>query len=259
MWDDTDYEEVEHHPGHQVPHSHHPVGVPGYVQPQALQMPNRHHNPHEAMQMQMAAHHQQMTHHQHHDPTQHHHHHDPYDHGAPPMQPEKKRRRKKDPNEPKRPLTPFMWFSTTNRESIKGTLTNASFTEVAKALGEKWKMMDELAKAPYVKVAADDKKRYIRQMECYMPSDDYLMTKKQKKKRKDPDHPKKPLSAFMLFLQEHRAAIRANNPGQNVGAISKIGGEMWKTMTDEQKAPYHRRQEQEKHRYQVQMRAYKGY
>lgn len=172
--------------------------------------------------------------------------------------PEKKRRRKKDPNEPKRPLTPFMWFATTNRESIKSSLTDASFTEVAKALGAKWKLMDDLAKAPYVKVAADDKKRYIRQMECYMPSDDYIQAKKTKKRR-DPEQPKKPLSAFMLFMQEHRQAIRANNPGNNVGAISKIGGEMWKSMTEEQKAPYRRRQEQEKHRYQVQMRAYKGY
>lgn len=113
-------------------------------------------------------------------------------------------------------------------------------------------------------------------MECYMPSDDFLMTKKQRKK-KDPDHPKKPLSAFMLFMQEHRPAIRANNPGSNVGVISKVAGEMWKSMTEDQKAPYRQRQEQEKHRvsnfcdillefysisflqYQVQMRAYKGF
>lgn len=172
---------------------------------------------------------------------------------------EKKRRRKKDPNEPKRPLTPFMWFSTTNRESIKSTLTDNSFAEVARAIGLKWKEMDDLAKAPYVKVAADDKKRYIRQMENYLPSEEYAAPRRKKKITRDPNLPKKPLSAFMLFMQEHRPTIRASNPGANVGVVSKVAGEMWKTMTDEQKLPYQRRQEQEKHRYQVQMRAYKGF
>ena len=58
-------------------------------------------------------------------------------------------------------------------------------------------------------------------------------TKKGRKRaKKDPNAPKKPLSAYMLFLQDKRADIKAKYPGCSVADIAKKGGEMWNAQKD---------------------------
>ena len=54
------------------------------------------------------------------------------------------------------------------------------------------------------------------------------------------DRPKRPLSAYMLWLNENREAIKKENPGSKVTDIAKRGGELWRGLKDksewEQKA-----------------------
>ena len=49
-----------------------------------------------------------------------------------------------------------------------------------------------------------------------------------KKAAKDPNAPKRPLSAFFLFSQDERPHIKAKNPSMSVGDISKQIGARWK-------------------------------
>ena len=53
-----------------------------------------------------------------------------------------------------------------------------------------------------------------------------------KKNKKDPKAPKKPLSAYMLWLQEVRPSLKKKYPGFSVAEIAKKAGEKWKTVTD---------------------------
>ncbi|XP_037949112.1 high mobility group protein Z [Teleopsis dalmanni] len=54
------------------------------------------------------------------------------------------------------------------------------------------------------------------------------------------ERPKRPLSAYMLWLNENREQIKKDNPGSKVTDIAKKGGELWRAMKDksewEQKA-----------------------
>lgn len=59
---------------------------------------------------------------------------------------------------------------------------------------------------------------------------------KKKRSKKDPNAPKKPLSAYMAWLQENREAIKRKYPGSSVAEVAKRAGEMWKTITAEEKA-----------------------
>lgn len=59
---------------------------------------------------------------------------------------------------------------------------------------------------------------------------------RKKRSKKDPNAPKKPLSAYMLWLQENREAIKRKYPGSSVTDVSKKAGEMWKTVTAEEKS-----------------------
>ena len=54
--------------------------------------------------------------------------------------------------------------------------------------------------------------------------------------KKDPDAPKKPLSAYMLWLQNSRPAIKKKLPGATIGEIGKKAGEMWKALNPEEKS-----------------------
>ncbi len=54
----------------------------------------------------------------------------------------------------------------------------------------------------------------------------------QKGKKKDPNAPKRPSTGFFIWLAEHRADIKADNPGLPVTGIGKIAGERWKKLSD---------------------------
>ncbi|XP_012256415.2 FACT complex subunit Ssrp1 [Athalia rosae] len=55
------------------------------------------------------------------------------------------------------------------------------------------------------------------------------------KKEKDENKPKRPTTAFMLWLNETREQIKADNPGIVVTDIAKKGGEMWRALSDKSK------------------------
>ncbi|XP_076150057.1 FACT complex subunit SSRP1 [Alosa pseudoharengus] len=52
--------------------------------------------------------------------------------------------------------------------------------------------------------------------------------RKKEKRSKDKGAPKRPMSAYMLWLNASRERIKAENPGISITEISKKAGEMWK-------------------------------
>ncbi|TDG40685.1 hypothetical protein AWZ03_012891 [Drosophila navojoa] len=46
------------------------------------------------------------------------------------------------------------------------------------------------------------------------------------------DKPKRPLSAYMLWLNSAREGIKRENPGIKVTEVAKRGGELWRAMKD---------------------------
>jgi len=80
----------------------------------------------------------------------------------------KKKKKKKDPNAPKRNQSAYFLFSNKNREKIKGELgEGCRITEIASALGAKWRGMNDKDKAPYAELAVKDKERYQKEMAEY--------------------------------------------------------------------------------------------
>ncbi|XP_041565939.1 high mobility group protein D-like [Drosophila elegans] len=46
------------------------------------------------------------------------------------------------------------------------------------------------------------------------------------------DKPKRPLSAYMLWLNSAHESIKRENPGIKVTEVAKRGGELWRAMKD---------------------------
>lgn len=46
------------------------------------------------------------------------------------------------------------------------------------------------------------------------------------------EKPKRPLSAYMLWLNDNRESIKRENPGIKVTEVAKRGGELWRALKD---------------------------
>ncbi|XP_006643849.1 FACT complex subunit SSRP1-A [Oryza brachyantha] len=79
----------------------------------------------------------------------------------------RKPKKKKDPNAPKRAMTPFMYFSMAERATMKNNNPDLPTTEIAKKLGEMWQKMTAEEKQPYIQQSQVDKKRYEKESAVY--------------------------------------------------------------------------------------------
>ncbi|CAN0890438.1 FACT complex subunit SSRP1 [Linum grandiflorum] len=81
--------------------------------------------------------------------------------------------------------------------------------------------------------------------------------RKQPKKKKDPNAPKKAMTSYVIFCQRERETIKKENPGISFGEISKALGDKWKTMSAEEKQPYSEMAKADSKRYQEEASGYK--
>ncbi|KAL1561490.1 HMG1/2-like protein [Salvia divinorum] len=83
------------------------------------------------------------------------------------------------------------------------------------------------------------------------------MSKKDKKAAKDPNKPKRPPSAFFVFMEDFRKQYKEKHPtNKSVAAVGKAGGDKWKSLSEGEKAPYVAEAEKRKEAYERNMEAY---
>lgn len=64
------------------------------------------------------------------------------------------------------------------------------------------------------------------------------LQKRKEKRLRDPDAPKRPPSAYLLFQNEVRQEIRKKHPGMPYSEVLGKVSEAWKALTDEQRRVY---------------------
>jgi len=82
--------------------------------------------------------------------------------------------------------------------------------------------------------------------------------KKERKRKpeKDPNKPKKPQTAFLLFLNKNRISFNEEAGTKNPGEIGKLASEKWKALSDEDKEPFVKEADTAKAAYDVEMKKY---
>ncbi len=116
--------------------------------------------------------------------------------------------------------------------------------------------MTEKEKKRFADMAEKDKARYEKEMSTYTPPAGESGSKKRKKK--DPNAPKRPLSAFFLFCHDERPGVKAIHPNYGVGDVAKELGERWNKVTPDIKQKYEAKAQLEKGRYEKDMANYKN-
>jgi len=148
---------------------------------------------------------------------------------------------------------------------------DAAPADMMKLLAEGWKLVTPNEKLKCEKEAKTLKEKYKVDMEEYKknkPSseeesegegDKKKKAKKggkKEKKPKDPNAPKRPLSNYMLYSGDKRAALKEDQPSLTVPEIGKLLGEMWKGESEDVKAKYTKKAAKAKEEHTVALAKY---
>ena len=77
------------------------------------------------------------------------------------------------------------------------------------------------------------------------------------KRKRDPNAPKRPLTAFMYFAREERPKVMKDNPNFSVPEIGRELGARWRKLEDNERAKFDALAAKDRARYQAQMKKYK--
>ena len=75
------------------------------------------------------------------------------------------------------------------------------------------------------------------------------------KSKKDPNQPKRPQSAYFLWLNQHREQIKEEHPGISITELTKKAGEMWRDLKD--KSEWEAKAAKEKQKYEEAMKVWR--
>lgn len=154
--------------------------------------------------------------------------------------PKKKRRKgtKKPPDAPKRFKSSFIFFSMAKHKEIKERLASGSdikVTNITSMVSEAWRTLEPSERQKFEEMSREDKERYDIEKQNYVPPPGMALTSKRKR---DPDAPKRPMSAYLSYANKLRGKVKSENPDCSNGEISKILSNMWKGMSDDQRKEY---------------------
>jgi len=207
----------------------------------------------------------------------------------PPIKPPTVAKRKKDPDAPKRPMSAFLDYSKTFRSQV--ILNNPDVKdnkEISKLLGSMWRNASEHEKKPFVDKELGAREEYNEEMRQWKRSreghgpamvyprpqekiryegmDDAMFhdsslkvpSIKPKRGKKDPEAPKRPMSAFLDYSKTFRSQVIHNNPHvKDNKEISKILGMLWRNASEDEKKPFVDKELHAREEYNESMRQWK--
>lgn len=143
----------------------------------------------------------------------------------------KKNKKSRDPNRPKRAMTPFLYYACEQRAILKQQGRKMALTEQSRYIAGLWKNISD--KTKYIQQSDKDKDRYREQMAVYQP----------------PYKIKRPRSSYAFFMQDRRAEIAKQFPNKTPRELMANIATVWKEYDDNVKEKYMAMARQDKERY----------
>lgn len=178
----------------------------------------------------------------------------------------------KDPNAPKKPLTPFFAFKAKVYNRVLKSMPNGySIGQLTKKISAEWQSLPEAEKTAYSTTYAEQQKKYQKLFNAYkltgnyqkqqLKLKDYKIEKSKKKGDtkfpKDENAPKKSPTAYFCFMSEKREGLKAQNPDLPHKELVKKMAKVWNDMSEEEKKPYVTEATKKKQAWTKAMEAYK--
>ncbi|XP_015174282.1 PREDICTED: transcription factor A, mitochondrial [Polistes dominula] len=151
------------------------------------------------------------------------------------------------PNKPKRPLTPFFRYMKEIRPRVVSEYPGHKSNEIVKLISQRWASEDPGYKFKLNKEYDIEYKEYMNKIVEYEKTitpeqrEHYIMTKKNLNKKKDkqatqlPGKPKKPPSAFILYMLHVKSTQQST---VNNREFLKMLSIQWKTLNEQDKKQF---------------------
>ena len=143
----------------------------------------------------------------------------------------------------KRPTSAYFFFCGDRRESFKKEFPSFSMTDSTKKMSEEWNNLDLKKKKKFNDLAAKDKERYETE-KAAAPSNN-------KKQKVDNGGLKRPLSAYFIFLDDRRDAIKKEKPALKHLELVQAMGKEWQDMDAKKKQKYEKQAKELKDKYDI--------
>lgn len=174
-------------------------------------------------------------------------------------------RKSKDPNCPKKPGNAYILFGNDQRDKLKTEDPTLAAKDVMTRIGKLWHDVSEKDKAYYDEKSKQLMLQYKKELQSYKdqnPDWEEHMAgkpdgKKVKKIKKDPNEPKRPSSAYILFGNSRREMLKKENENLSAKEIMTEIGAMWQAASDEEKAPFIEKAKELQEQFKIDMEDYK--
>ncbi|OZJ04892.1 hypothetical protein BZG36_02518 [Bifiguratus adelaidae] len=79
----------------------------------------------------------------------------------------RKKKKSKMEGTPKHPMSAYLYFTASVRPELLASQPRLTVADISRATSERWRTMDQISKAPWIRRAEKDKERYAREMELF--------------------------------------------------------------------------------------------
>ncbi len=147
----------------------------------------------------------------------------------------------KDPNKPKRGKSAYLFFCEDKREEVKQEFEDSggsySTKDVTCKLAQLWNELkeDSARKSEmegYEEKAQEAKEKYDSEMAGYVPPTDQEL-KKESKKKKDPNAPKRAKSSYLFFCEKNRDNVKMELENPTPTEVTRELGNRWQDLTSD--------------------------
>jgi len=148
---------------------------------------------------------------------------------------QKEKKEKQVATKPKRSISAYAFYVKENIQTLAAENPDMKLSERMIKLAQNWNKLTDEEKQPYLDKSQQDKQRKNIETQAYQKS----------------LPPKRPLTPFLLFSNEHRKKLQEENPGTKITELMKMLAERWKALSDEQKKNYEQQAEKNKQAYLI--------
>mmetsp|Transcript_54672 Transcript_54672/g.81175 ORF Transcript_54672/g.81175 Transcript_54672/m.81175 type:complete len:451 (+) Transcript_54672:44-1396(+) len=160
---------------------------------------------------------------------------------------------RKAPQAPKRGKSAFIHFSMAKhaeaRKAANDGKNREKVPETARRISQEWRNMMPVDRKYWYDKADRDKKRYEMEKSTY--TGPWKLPAGNKRAKKDPNAPKRSMSAFLDYSKKMRRQVKKDNPGMSNINVSKILAEMWKNAPEHERASHIEKEAKERALYKV--------
>ena len=122
-------------------------------------------------------------------------------------------------------------------------------------VSKRWKILPDDEREIWEEMARQDKARY--EMEKAMYTGPWKVPATRKRMVKDPNAPKRPMSAFLAFSNSNRRSLRDQHRLSTNAEVSQLLAQIWKNTSDEDRSEYVAEEYRLRQQYKLDMAAYK--